>query len=224
MMFSSFHLIVKQWRSSLLSRTIVVVHRRQLATTTKKSIEKQKKDSLQQENEVLVHFQNGQIQPATFGKKAQQAAKDTGYTLVVVAGVMALGGLCYLMLRELYSRETPNGIYKEASKICLANSDVQEALGTPIIIHTTPQIGSMRINNVRAKMFDEKGHRSMALTFYLTGKERSSVVAVKVEKNISNKFVYEYILVQLDRPWRGRNIIRVHQNLDPSSTVTKSTS
>jgi hypothetical protein len=28
------------------------------------------------------------------------------------------------MLRELYSRETPNGIYKEASKMCLANTDV----------------------------------------------------------------------------------------------------
>lgn len=42
----------------------------------------------------------------------------------MIAGVAALGGLCYLMLRELYSRETPNGIYKEASKMCLANTEV----------------------------------------------------------------------------------------------------
>lgn len=56
---------------------------------------------------------------------AQQAAKDTGYSLIVIAGVAALGGLCYLMLRELYSRETPNGIYKEASKLCLASSEVK---------------------------------------------------------------------------------------------------
>ena len=35
-----------------------------------------------------------------------------------------------------------------------------------------------------AKTFDEKGHRSMALSFYLTGKERSGVVGVKVEKVI----------------------------------------
>ena len=55
---------------------------------------------------------------------AQQAAKDTGYSIIVIAGVAALGGLCYLMLRELYSRETPNGIYKEASKMCLANTEV----------------------------------------------------------------------------------------------------
>jgi hypothetical protein len=31
-------------------------------------------------------------------------------------------------------------------------------------------------------MFDERGHRSMTVSFYLTGKERSGVVAVKVQK------------------------------------------
>lgn len=33
-------------------------------------------------------------------------------------------------------------------------------------------------------MFDEKGHRGMTLAFYLTGKERSGVVGVKVQKVI----------------------------------------
>ncbi|CAF1053515.1 unnamed protein product [Adineta steineri] len=218
MILPSIHFAAKQchnqWRSSLF-RTIVVIHKRQLATSGQS-----KKKTKTQENESLVQSTtNDQIEVATFKEKAQQAAKDTGYSMIVIAGVAALGGLCYLMVRELYSRETPNGIYKEASKMCLANTDVQDALGTPIMVHTTPQIGSMRISNVRAKMFDEKGHRSMALSFYLTGKERTGVVGVKVQKNISNKFVYDYILVQLDRPWRGRNIIRVHQNLDTSNTT-----
>ncbi|CAF3089344.1 unnamed protein product [Rotaria sp. Silwood2] len=147
MTFPSFYLIIKQchnqWRSSLF-RTIIVINQRQLST-----IGNEKKDSQRQEKEILVQSQYNQIQVTKFTQKAQQAAKDTVYSLVVVAGVVALGGLCYLMLHELYSRETPNGIYKEASNICLANTDVQEALGKPIIVHTTPQIGSMRINNVR---------------------------------------------------------------------------
>ncbi|CAF1328179.1 unnamed protein product [Rotaria sordida] len=210
-------LIIKQYHNqcrSSLFRTIVFINRRQLATG------QEKKTSKSQANQTLVQSTiDNQIEVATFKEKAQQAAKDTGYSLIVIAGIATLGGLCYLVLHELYSRETPNGIYKEASKMCLANTEVQDALGTPILVHTTPQIGSMRINNVRAKIFNEKGHQSMALTFYLTGKERSGVVGVKVEKNISNKFVYEYILVQLDRPWRGRNIIQVHQNLDASKTT-----
>jgi hypothetical protein len=34
-------------------------------------------------------------------------------------------------------------------------------------------------------MYDEKGHRGMALAFYLTGKERTGVVGVKVQKVFS---------------------------------------
>ncbi|CAF4373027.1 unnamed protein product [Rotaria socialis] len=213
------HFIVKQfhsqWRSSLF-RSIAVINQRNLATSAQEN-----KTSKSKQHNTLVESKTADThgEVATFTEKAQQAAKDTGYSLVVVAGVAALGGLCYLVLHELYSRETPNGIYKEASKMCLANTDVQDALGTPIMVHTTPKIGSTRINNVRAQMFDKKGHRSMTLAFYLTGKERSGVVAVTVQKNISNKFVYDYIIVQLDRPWRGRNIIQVHKNLDPAKTT-----
>jgi hypothetical protein len=38
------------------------------------------------------------------------------------------------------------------------------------------------ISILSAKMFDEKGHQSMTVSFYLTGQERSGVVAVKVQK------------------------------------------
>ncbi|CAF4579793.1 unnamed protein product [Rotaria socialis] len=232
MISPSFHLVIKQchkqWRSPLF-RTIVVIHQRQLST-----IEHEKQDSKKQDNDGLAQSQNSQIQKVKFTQKgitvyyfsdrkqqsfiiAQQTAKDTVYSLVVVAGVAALSGLCYVIMHELYSRETPNGIYKEASRICLENSDVQEALGLPIIVHTTPQIGSMRINNVRARTFDEKGHQSMTVSFYLTGKERSGVVAIKVQKNISNKFVYDYILVQLDKQWHSQNIVQVYPDSNPSS-------
>jgi hypothetical protein len=93
-------------------------------------------------------------------------------------------------------------------------------------------------------MFQEKGHQGMVLTFYLTGKERSGVVAVKVQKvhhptplcscssmaflsllqNISNKYVYDYILVQMDRPWRGKSILQVHEGIDPSLSTKAPTS
>jgi hypothetical protein len=48
-------------------------------------------------------------------------------------------------------------------------------------------------------MFDEKGHRGMALTFYLTGKERSGVVGVKVQKVIyySSHYSSDYQLLSL---------------------------
>ena len=142
-MLAPLHLALRQcqlrcWAASF-SRTIVVLHRRQLASATP-----EKKSAKQREIDGLVHSTDSQVEVATFKEKgntvdfsipsssrsfllAQQAAKDTGYSLIVIAGVAALGGLCYLMLRELYSRETPNGIYKEASKMCLANSEVMSS-------------------------------------------------------------------------------------------------
>ena len=47
-----------------------------------------------------------------------------------------------------------------------------------------------------AKMFDEKGHRGMTVSFYVTGKERSGVVAVKVQK-VSIIIFFNLILVLL---------------------------
>lgn len=119
-------------------------------------------------NDVVVQSGESQVEVSTFTEKAQQAAKDTGYSLIVLAGFATLGGLGYLVFRELFSRETPNGIYREASRLCLANTEVnsieklrrnaltfhhfypkvQDALGTPIVVHTTPQIGTRRIQNV----------------------------------------------------------------------------
>ena len=41
------------------------------------------------------------------------------------------------------------------------------------------------IDHFSARIYDEKGHRGMTLAFYLTGKERSGVVGVKVQKVLS---------------------------------------
>ena len=122
MILPSCHLLFKQCRSSLL-RTVV---RRHLALSNARVKEQENRTSLQSTNftqkgrELFVC--SSLIRIAFL--LAQQAVKETVYSLVVVAGVVALSGLCYLILHEFYSRETPNGIYKEASRMCLANIDV----------------------------------------------------------------------------------------------------
>lgn len=55
---------------------------------------------------------------------ASVSAKETVYSLVIITGVVALSGLASLILYEFCSRETPKGIFKEASKLCLADSRV----------------------------------------------------------------------------------------------------
>lgn len=55
---------------------------------------------------------------------AKQAAKDTSYGLVVVAGFAIVGIAGYFLYKEIFTRETPTGIYSESSKICLDNIQV----------------------------------------------------------------------------------------------------
>jgi hypothetical protein len=66
MILPSFHLISKQWRSSLF-RTIVVIHQRQLTT-----LGQEKKVFKQQENEVLIQSQNNQMEITTLTQKGRE--------------------------------------------------------------------------------------------------------------------------------------------------------
>jgi hypothetical protein len=67
MILPSIHFVAKQWRSSLF-RTIVIINRRQLATSGQ-----QKKTSKSQENDSLVQSTtNNQIEVATFKEKGSK--------------------------------------------------------------------------------------------------------------------------------------------------------
>ena len=50
--------------------------------------------------------------------------KDVSYGMIILAGGMMLFAIGYYLFTELFSRETPSGIYDESSKICLDNFEV----------------------------------------------------------------------------------------------------
>lgn len=160
MLLPSCHQLVSRcpWRQTLL-RPFVFLHRRHLT-----SAKQQRDKDLRRFN----HKGRGDLAVCPHPHPRMVVivvVKESVYSLVVVTGVVALGSLCYVILHEFYSRETPNGIYHEASQLCLANSDVsdhgrrtlqqrpmlqvQDALGVPIVVHTTPDVDATRLNNVR---------------------------------------------------------------------------
>jgi hypothetical protein len=55
-------------------------------------------------------------------------------------------------------------------------------------------------------MFDERGHRSMTLAFYLTGKERTGVVGVKVQKVI-------FFLFRILINWFSNRIFQINLSM-----------
>jgi hypothetical protein len=67
--------------------------------------------------------------------------------MVILAGGAIVAAIFYYLFVELFSRETPSGIYDESSKICLENYDVQESLGMPIKV--TAESGGRRVFQVK---------------------------------------------------------------------------
>jgi hypothetical protein len=56
--------------------------------------------------------------------EAKRAAADFTYGTIILIGGMFVIGIGYYLFTELYSRETPSGIYNESSKLCLENYQV----------------------------------------------------------------------------------------------------
>lgn len=93
-------------------------------------------------------FQEGQVSTHVTGaKRAKEAAKDAGYGMIILGGAGLIIGIFYILFSELFSRESPSGIYNESSKICLMDPQVQDALGHPIKIHT--ESGGRRVFQIK---------------------------------------------------------------------------
>lgn len=95
--------------------------------------------SNQNEQQVSTHL--------TGARKAKQAAKDASYGMIILAGGLLVVATGYYLISELFSRETPSGIYDESSKLCLENFEVREALGTPIKV--TAESGGRRVFQIK---------------------------------------------------------------------------
>ena len=82
----------------------------------------------------FVFFKPSKIntRPRFYLKIAKRVVKDTSYGLIIVIGGMLLAAMFYYLFTELFSRETPSGLYNESSKICINDFEVRDALGTPI--------------------------------------------------------------------------------------------
>jgi hypothetical protein len=65
------------------------------------------------------NFNKSPLKSYFFKKKAKQVAKDISYGLFVIIGGMLLVAVIYYLYTELFSRETPSGLYDESSKICV---------------------------------------------------------------------------------------------------------
>lgn len=89
-------------------------------------LQQQKAESMNNKSIIESHAgSNDQISTHVTGaRRVKQAAKDVSYGAIILGGGALLLGIFYYLFSELFSRETPSGIYDESSDICIKDYHV----------------------------------------------------------------------------------------------------
>ncbi|KAF5400380.1 Mitochondrial inner membrane translocase complex subunit Tim21, partial [Paragonimus heterotremus] len=155
--------------------------------------------------------------PSTHVVKVKQAVKDVGYTGVIIGGIVLTGFIFYVILRELFSKRSPNGVYNEAFKLCRNDTRVQDLLGSNIKAHGETNRRGRRRYAAHQSWYDDKGRLHMAMKFYLQGSLGSGVVYLEVFENDAKEFEYRHLLVETEGGFSKKQVLVRPQEsvLDP---------
>ncbi|KAG5444090.1 Mitochondrial import inner membrane translocase subunit Tim21 [Clonorchis sinensis] len=140
-------------------------------------------------------------------QKVKEAAKDVGYGSVIVGGLMLTGVILYVMLRELFSSKSPNGVYNAAFKLCKDDVRVQDLLGSNIKAHGEANQRGRRRHTAHQSWYDDQKRLHMAMKFYLKGTLGSGVVHLEVYENDAKDFEYRYLIVESEGGFSKKQVI-----------------
>ncbi|CAH8459476.1 unnamed protein product [Dicrocoelium dendriticum] len=119
--------------------------------------------------------------PSTHVTKVKDAVKDVGYGAVLLGGITLTGLILYMIIRELFSRKSPNGVYKAAFDLC--KRDTRDLLGSNIKAHGETSHRGRRRHTAHSSWKDAQGRLHMAMKFHLQGTMGTGVVHLEVYEN-----------------------------------------
>jgi len=103
----------------------------------------------------------------------------------------------YAIGRELFSGQSPSGIYSRAVKLCQKNEQVKDAVGEPM-----KAFGEMnrrgRRRFVSFAEYEQEGIKGMKVQFYLEGPLNKGTVHVDVKQDDRGKYQFDYVILELD--------------------------
>lgn len=102
------------------------------------------------------------------GEKVKETTKTASYLGVILLGVAVTGTLFYAIFQELFSSKSPNNIYTEAYKKCIADPRVEDKLGLPITAYGEESRRGRR-QHVSHVVYEKEGRKHLRMKFYLKG-------------------------------------------------------
>ncbi|XP_014678546.1 PREDICTED: mitochondrial import inner membrane translocase subunit Tim21-like [Priapulus caudatus] len=154
----------------------------------------------------------------SLGEKVKQTSKDLTWIVVIVGGAGIIGLMFYYIFYELFSKDSPTGVYGDALKRCKKNMKVTDVLGEPLKAYGEMSSRGRRRHVSNTVFVERDGTKHMRMRFYVEGSVRKATVHVEMRENDRGKYEYLYLIVELDgypqrtivvEDNRGLNLVKV---------------
>ncbi|KAF8790103.1 Mitochondrial import inner membrane like protein [Argiope bruennichi] len=146
----------------------------------------------------------------------KETSKDAGYLGIIIAGIGVTGVMFYAILRELFSRQSPNSIYSDALHLCRSNATVSDTLGEPIKGYGELSSRGRR-RHVSHLVYEKDGKNYMRMKFYVEGSRKSGTVHLEMVEGDKSKYEYRYLFVDVDGYPQRTIILKDNRHLDSNS-------
>ncbi|KAK3589318.1 hypothetical protein CHS0354_026975 [Potamilus streckersoni] len=131
-------------------------------------------------------------------QKVKEATKDASYLVVIVVGIGILGMMMYYIFWELFSSQSPSGVYGNALKLCQQDERLKFKLGEPIKGYGETTSRGRRRYVSHTEYTTPDGVRHMMMQFYVEGPKRKGTAHLDVYKNEHGKYDYRFLFIDLD--------------------------
>eukprot|EP00088_Acartia_fossae_P061237 TRINITY_DN73543_c0_g1_i1.p1 TRINITY_DN73543_c0_g1~~TRINITY_DN73543_c0_g1_i1.p1 ORF type:complete len:231 (-),score=22.75 TRINITY_DN73543_c0_g1_i1:181-873(-) len=149
----------------------------------------------------------GQIQ-TSFAQKTKEGAKTASYGTVIVIGAGIFGAIAYSVFNELFSSNSPNGLFEKAADQCMAHTKVQDMLGEPIKAYGEEDSRGRRTRVSHLVYQDEKGKKGIRVQFYLMGRRNSAIAQLDAREDSAGKMQTRFLVVTVEDMLRSTIIVQ----------------
>jgi len=148
----------------------------------------------------------GQIELSK-GQKAKEGAKTATYSLVIIAGLGAIGTVFYTLFRELFSSNSPNSLFDKAVADCLAHDKLLDMLGEPVKAFGEENRRHRRTHRKEQHYIDPQGRKGVRMQFYLQGVRNKGTVTLDAREDSGGKMQTRYLIVEVDDLLRNTVVV-----------------
>ncbi|XP_060083910.1 mitochondrial import inner membrane translocase subunit Tim21-like [Ylistrum balloti] len=132
----------------------------------------------------------------TTKEKVKEAGKTSFWGGIILFGVGITGGLLYIIGKEVFSSQSPRGIYSNAFDLCKQNTELMDVLGEPVKCYGEETRRGRRRHTSHVQ-FEQDGVQHMKMVFYIEGHLKKGKVHLEVQRMPGQKYEYRYLFVEL---------------------------